>query len=45
MVADHAAKAGATVWEHTEAVEPIMEGDALRGRSWWPRAKTAIAAG
>ena len=31
MVADHAAKAGATLWEHTEAVEPIMEGKALRG--------------
>jgi menaquinone-9 beta-reductase len=31
MVASHAAKAGATVWEHTEAVEPIMEGASLRG--------------
>jgi geranylgeranyl reductase family protein len=31
MVADHAAKAGATLWEHTEATEPIMEGQALRG--------------
>jgi geranylgeranyl reductase family protein len=31
MVADHAAKAGATLWVHTEAAEPIMEGQALRG--------------
>ncbi len=31
MVADHAAKAGATLWGHTEAAEPIMEGPALRG--------------
>ncbi len=31
MVADRAAKAGATVWEDTEAVEAIMVGGALRG--------------
>jgi menaquinone-9 beta-reductase len=31
MVATNAAKAGATVWEHTEAAEPIMDGDALVG--------------
>ena len=31
MVADHAAKAGAMLWEHTEAVEAIMDGGALRG--------------
>ena len=31
MVADHAAKAGASLWEHTEAAEPIMEGGCLRG--------------
>ena len=31
MVAAHAAKAGATVWEHTEAAEPIRQGGVLRG--------------
>ncbi len=31
MVADHAAKAGAMLWEHTEAVEAIMDGGTLRG--------------
>ena len=31
MVAGHATKAGATLWERTEAVEPVMEGTALRG--------------
>jgi geranylgeranyl reductase family protein len=31
MVAAKAAKAGATVLEHTEAVEPVVEGGALRG--------------
>lgn len=31
MVATHAAKAGATVWEHTEATEPVMDGPSLRG--------------
>ena len=31
MVADHAAKAGAVLWEHTEAAEAIMDGQALRG--------------
>jgi geranylgeranyl reductase family protein len=31
MVAGHATKAGATLWERTEAVEPVMEGKALRG--------------
>lgn len=31
MVAANAAKAGASVWEHTEAVEPIMEGGSLVG--------------
>jgi geranylgeranyl reductase family protein len=31
MVATHAAKAGAALWEHTEAVEPIVDGPSLRG--------------
>ena len=31
MVAGHAAKAGATLWEHTEAAEPVMANGALRG--------------
>ncbi len=31
LVASHAAKAGATLWEHTEAAEPVFEGGALRG--------------
>ena len=31
MVAANAAKAGATLWEKTEAVEAVMEGNALRG--------------
>jgi geranylgeranyl reductase family protein len=31
LVAGNAAKAGATLWEHTEAVEPIMEGESVRG--------------
>ena len=31
MVADHAAKAGAALWGHTEAAEAIMEGESLRG--------------
>ncbi len=31
LVAGNAAKSGASLWEHTEAVEPIMEGPALRG--------------
>jgi menaquinone-9 beta-reductase len=31
MVSGHAAKAGATLWEHTEATEPVMDGGALRG--------------
>jgi menaquinone-9 beta-reductase len=31
LVAAQAAKAGATLWEHTEAVEPIMEGGSLKG--------------
>jgi geranylgeranyl reductase family protein len=31
MVSEHAAKAGATVWQHTEATEAVREGDALRG--------------
>jgi len=31
IVAGQAAKAGAALWEHTEATEPVMEGGALRG--------------
>lgn len=31
MVAANAAKAGAVVWEHTEAAEPIKEGDRVCG--------------
>jgi len=31
MIAINATKAGATLWEHTEAAEPIMEGPSLRG--------------
>jgi geranylgeranyl reductase family protein len=31
IVAGNAAKSGASLWEHTEAVEPIMEGQSLRG--------------
>jgi geranylgeranyl reductase family protein len=31
LVAGNAAKSGATLWEHTEAVEPIMEGQCVRG--------------
>ena len=31
MVATNSAKAGATVWEHTDAAEPIVEGSSLRG--------------
>ena len=31
LVAGNAAKSGASLWEHTEAVEPIMEGPSLRG--------------
>ena len=31
MVATHAAKAGAALWEHTEAVEPIMDGPSVVG--------------
>jgi geranylgeranyl reductase family protein len=31
LVAGRAAKEGASLWEHTEAVEPIFEGAALRG--------------
>lgn len=31
MVAANAAKAGATVWEHTEAAEPVLRDGALRG--------------
>jgi geranylgeranyl reductase family protein len=31
LVAERAAKAGAAVWEHTEAVEPLLEGGLLRG--------------
>jgi geranylgeranyl reductase family protein len=31
MVAGQAAKAGAVLWEHTEAVSPLMEGTNLRG--------------
>jgi geranylgeranyl reductase family protein len=31
MVAGNAAKAGATLWQHTEAVEPVMEGGSLVG--------------
>jgi geranylgeranyl reductase family protein len=31
LVAAKAAKAGAQLWEHTEAVEPVMEGGELRG--------------
>jgi menaquinone-9 beta-reductase len=31
MVAGHAVKAGAALWEHTEAVEPLAEGPVLRG--------------
>lgn len=31
MVSAHAAKAGATVWEHTEASEPVMVDGKLRG--------------
>jgi geranylgeranyl reductase family protein len=31
LVATNAAKAGATLWEHTEAAEPYVEGKELRG--------------
>lgn len=31
LVAGNAAKAGATLWQHTEAVEPVMDGDRLVG--------------
>ena len=31
LVAGNATKAGASLWEHTEAVEPIMAGGCLRG--------------
>ena len=31
MVAGRAAKAGATLWEHTEAAEPVMANGALHG--------------
>ncbi len=31
LVAGNAAKNGASLWEHTEAVEPITEGPSLRG--------------
>lgn len=31
MVAGNAAKAGATLWEQTEATEPLVEGGCLRG--------------
>ncbi|HTV11562.1 MAG TPA: geranylgeranyl reductase family protein [Acidimicrobiales bacterium] len=31
LVARNAAKAGATLWEHTEAAAPVMDGRSLRG--------------
>jgi geranylgeranyl reductase family protein len=31
LVAANAAKAGATLWQHTEAKEPLLEGGVLRG--------------
>ncbi|HTW07985.1 MAG TPA: geranylgeranyl reductase family protein [Acidimicrobiales bacterium] len=31
LVAGNAVKAGAALWEHTEAVEPVAEGSTLRG--------------
>ena len=31
LVAERAEKAGATVWQQSEAVAPVMEGDAVRG--------------
>jgi menaquinone-9 beta-reductase len=31
MVAGHAAKAGAALWERTEAVEPVRDGESVRG--------------
>ena len=45
MVATNAAKAGATLWEHTEAAEPIMEGRSVRRRrAWWPKVRTGTPA-
>ncbi|HUB69168.1 MAG TPA: geranylgeranyl reductase family protein [Acidimicrobiales bacterium] len=31
VVAHNAAKAGAAIWEHTEAAEPLLEGTSVRG--------------
>jgi geranylgeranyl reductase family protein len=42
LVAERAAKAGATVWQGTEAVEPILDGAGPAGRGGLPRCDGAV---